>query len=276
VKVAGFIQFADPFRKIGFPIVNESARGRPLTGADIDPESIQRDHRGHLWIGDEFGPWLLHFDGHGRLLEPPIALPDGLVSPNNPHLSGTPTVANSRGIEAMAVTPDGRRLVVVLEGAVQGDDALARRVYRYDIRSKRFERLADYRVEVSTHMVADAQTVDGRRVLVIERDGGRGATALFRRVYQFELQPPGATTTKRQLVDLAAIPDPDLVSLPAIHEGDIGLGDPFQVTCESIEALRVIGRHELLLGCDNNYPNSGRNPTIPDDTELIVVDLDGH
>jgi hypothetical protein len=24
-------------------------------------------------------------------------------------------------------------------------------------------------------------------------------------------------------------------------------------------------------GCDNNLPNTGRNPTIADDTELIVV-----
>jgi glycerophosphoryl diester phosphodiesterase len=274
VDVGGFIQFSDPFRKIGFPIQNETKFGRFLTGADIDPESIQRDHRGHLWVGDEFGPWILHFDRFGRLVEPPISL-DGLVSPNNPHLAGTPTTANSRGIEAMAITPDGRELVVVLEGAVVGDDPSTRRVYRYDLRTRTTTRSADYRVEVATHMVADAQAIHGGRLLVIERDGGRGATALFRRVYEIDIRPAGDAPTKREVVDLAAIPDPHHVSLPPIHAGDIGLGDPFQVTCESIEALRVRPHGELLLGCDNNYPNSGRNPTRPDDTELIVVDVDG-
>lgn len=72
-------------------------------------------------------------------------------------------------------------------------------------------------------------------------------------------------------VDLAAIPDPNLVSLPEIHAGDVGLGDPFCVTCESVEAIHPIAASKLLIGCDNNLPNTGRNPTIADDTELIVV-----
>jgi glycerophosphoryl diester phosphodiesterase len=31
----------------------------------------------------------------------------------------------------------------------------------------------------------------------------------------------------------------------------------------------------LLIGCDNNLPNTGRNPMIADDTELIVVKVPG-
>jgi glycerophosphoryl diester phosphodiesterase len=51
----------------------------------------------------------------------------------------------------------------------------------------------------------------------------------------------------------------------------VGLGDPFRVTCESVEAVHPVGGSDLLIGCDNNLPNLGRNPTIADDTELIVV-----
>jgi hypothetical protein len=61
------------------------------------------------------------------------------------------------------------------------------------------------------------------------------------------------------------------VSLPEIHAGDVGLGNPFRVTCESVEAIHPITGTDLLVGCDNNLPNTGRNPTIADDTELIVV-----
>jgi glycerophosphoryl diester phosphodiesterase len=275
VAVTGFVQFSDPQGLIGFPIVNETTSDRLLTGGDVDPESIQRDRHGDLWVGDEFGPWILHFDLNGRLVEPPIALPDGLVSPNNPHLIGTPTVNNSRGIEAMAMAPGGRRLVVVLEGAVPGDEASSRRVYAYDTHSDRFTRLGDYRVEVAGHFVADAQLRHGR-LLVLERDGGLGVTATFRRVYDVALAPPGHSSAKRTVVDLAAIPDPDLVSLPPIHPGDVGLGNPFQVTCESIEALHVQSGTRLLLGCDNNFPNSGRNPGLADDNELIVVAVAAH
>jgi hypothetical protein len=249
VEVGDHISFRDPNGVIGFPIVNAGTADRLLTGADIDPESLQRGRHGDLWVGDEFGPWILHFDAAGVLLEPPIALPDGLRSPANPFLAGAPpTVNGSRGIEAMAISGDGRRLTVVLEGAVPGDDPMSRRIYRYDVRDRTFERLADYRVEVAGHFVSDAQALDEHRLLVID-----------------------GSVTKSLVVDLAAIPDPALISLPAIHDGDVGLGDPFRVTCESIEALHVLSGSRLMLGCDNNFPNTGRNPLLADDNEFIVV-----
>jgi glycerophosphoryl diester phosphodiesterase len=277
IAVGDFIQFADPDGLIGFPIVREGTPERWLTGGDIDPESVQRGRHGDLWVGDEFGPWILHFDADGRLLEPPIALPDGLVSPNNPHRTGPATVGNSRGIEAMAITPNGNQLVVILEGAVPGDDPFSRRVYVYDIASGTFSRDADYRVEVAGHFVSDVQWLDGARLAVLERDGGLGTNALFRRVYSVEFGPGQGKGLggKSQLVDLAAIPDPDLISLPELHPGDVGLGDPFRVTCESIEALLVESHARLVLGCDNNFPNRGRNLTRADDNELIVVEAPG-
>ena len=42
VAVGDFISFRDPAGKIGFPIVKEGSVERLLTGADIDPESLQR------------------------------------------------------------------------------------------------------------------------------------------------------------------------------------------------------------------------------------------
>ena len=77
------------------------------------------------------------------------------------------------------------------------------------------------------------------------------------------------------IVDLTAIPDPDEVSLPPIHPGDLGLGDPFWVMCESVEAVHLISGSQLMVGCDNNLPNSGRNPALPDDNEFIVVNVPG-
>ncbi len=277
IEVGDFISFADPDAVIGFPIVNANTPERLLTGGDIDPESIQRGRDGDFWIGDEFGPWILHFDGSGRLLEPPIRMPDGLVSPANSLPDAGPvTINNSRGLEAMAITRNGKSLVFVLEGAVPGDDPSSRRVYELDLDTREFTRHADYRVETATNFVSDAQSVGGHRLLVIERDGGRGLTALFRGVYSIDLnRTDGGTVSKRLVVDLTAIPDPDGVSLPALHEGDVGLGDPFRVTCESIEAIHVLSHSRLLLGCDNNFPNTGRNPQRADDNELIVVKVPG-
>jgi hypothetical protein len=275
VAVLDFVQFADPDGLIGFPIQRAGTPERWLTGADIDPESMQRDHRGDLWLGDEFGPWILHFDAEGRLLEAPIALPDGLVSPSNPHRTGDATVLGSRGLEAMAITPDGGALVFVLEGPVPGDDPRTRRMYRYDVRDSTFTRLGDHLVVDPARLVSDVQALDARRLLVLERDAGIGLNAIHRTVSIVEMAPAGQATTRTTIVDLAAIPDPDLVSLPARHPDDVGIGDPFRVTCESIEAVHVVSHSQLLLGCDNNLPNKGRNPSRADDTELIVVDVPG-
>ncbi len=76
VEIQDFIQLADPNNLIPFGIVNENSKDRPLTGADFDPESIVIDRNGDIWIGEEFGPYLLHFDSNGTLLEAPIATPN--------------------------------------------------------------------------------------------------------------------------------------------------------------------------------------------------------
>ena len=55
--------------------------------------------------------------------------------------------------------------------------------------------------------------------------------------------------------------------------GDVGLGDPFRVTCESVEAVHVVHGNRIMVGCDNNFPNTGRNPGLADDNEFILVDV---
>ena len=119
--------------------------------------------------------------------------------------------------------------------------------------------------------------LDKHRLVAIERDGGRGLTATFRRVYLIDVRHTDASgfLEKTMIVDLTAIPDPDEVSLPPIHPGDLGLGDPFWVMCESVEAVHLISGSQLMVGCDNNLPNSGRNPALPDDNEFIVVNVPG-
>jgi hypothetical protein len=280
IDLNGFIQFRDPDRLIGFEIVNEGTTERLLTGGDIDPESLQRGAHGDLWVGDEFGPWVLHFDATGKLLDPPFAAPGGLRSPNNPHLGGAAaTQPNSRGFEAMAISPDGRYLYPALEGATVAELGTTRRhVFEFSVRDEAFTGQAWlYQTEQPGYFVSDMAALDRHHLVVIERDGGSGVNALFRKVYAVNLTEldAGGSLVKTQAVDLAAVPDPSLVSLPAIHDGDVGLGNPYRVTCESIEAIHQIAGNRLLLGCDNNFPNTGRNPGRADDNEFIVVKVPG-
>jgi glycerophosphoryl diester phosphodiesterase len=95
VKVGNFIQLADPDQKAPFKITNEGTKERLLTGADFDIESFNIAKDNTIWIGDEFGPYLLHFDTTGKLLEAPILTPNP-VKLNT--LNGqTPLVIGHRG-----------------------------------------------------------------------------------------------------------------------------------------------------------------------------------
>lgn len=76
IKVESFIELHDPDEKIPFTIANHFSEKRVLTGADFDIESMQRADDGSLWFGDEFGPYLLHTDKRGKVLEAPIRLPE--------------------------------------------------------------------------------------------------------------------------------------------------------------------------------------------------------
>jgi glycerophosphoryl diester phosphodiesterase len=110
---------------------------------------------------------------------------------------------------------------------------------------------------------------------VIERDDQEGRLDAFKRVYELELGRPGELVTKRLVVDLMQLHDPDGISLPAAP-GDVGLGERFALPFFTIECLALVDARHLLVGVDNNYPFSvgrHRGTSAPDDTELVLIEL---
>jgi hypothetical protein len=283
VAIRDWIEFRDPHHLMGVPIVHETTTDRVLTGADIDPESLQRGNNGDLWVGEEFGPWILHFDSTGVLLDPPIAAPDGLKSPNNPTLNGQPfTQPNSRGFESMSMSPDGKYLYPMLEGATVAEGTAATHRIMFEVSTKTASftsRRWNYQVTATnpttgTPFVADSWSIDAHRMVVIERGD---IAALARDVWvvdRREVDSDG-NLIKHHVVDLTHIPDPNLISLYDLSNGTAGLGAVFAVKCESIEAIYPIDGTRLLLGCDNNLPNAARQPGVADGTEFIVVKVPG-
>src|SRR5262249_12247642 len=147
-----FISLSDPNHKLGFSLVADQVNypngnndipvdasitaGRLLTGADFDIESVRFDRRGHMWFGEEFGPFLVETDARGPVLRGEVRLPSvvrpgatatgaEVMSPQNPFLGSlTPNLNGSNGFEGMAVSPSGRFLFPLLEGTVAGDDSI--------------------------------------------------------------------------------------------------------------------------------------------------------
>jgi glycerophosphoryl diester phosphodiesterase len=279
VDVLGFIQLRDPDNRVNFPLTRPD---RLLTGADFDIESVRRTPDGDLWFGDEFGPFLLHTDASGRVLEAPISLP-GVRSPQNPFLPDPDAwnIPASRGFEPMALSTDGRRLYPMLEGALRNDPDPRRRVLNeFSLRDGEYTgRTWNYRVdaEYPSAVIGDMTAVDRNRFVLIERDDFQGVEAQQKKIYLIDLRKLDADgyLQKELVLDLLAIRDPDDISLPA-RPGEFGVGDPFSFPLQSVESLEVLDDHRLLIANDNNYPGSDGRWVArdkPDDVELIVVKL---
>lgn len=265
VKVLGGFNLSDPDRHVPFPLTRAD---RVLTGADFDVESIQRMPDGTYWIGDEFGPWLLHFSAKGRLLEAPVAL-DGVRAPENPYLNGAqPNIASSKGFEGLVRSVDGRHLYPLLEGTVTGDTPGDLRFSEFDLRrgtytGKRFV----YRLESTANAIGDAIAVDRHRFLVIERDGGQGDTAQFKRIYLADTRDRDGDglMDKTLVADLLDIANP---------KGLGGFGETFRFPFQTIEDVNLVDDRTLAVLNDNNFPfSSGRTAGKADNNEFITIRL---
>ncbi len=293
IIVESHFSLRDPDRKIGFPIVadykvySEGKGGLPvdplirsqrlLTGADFDIESFCKATDGTFYFGDEFGPFLLHTDDTGRLLEPPIPLP-GVRSPDYPLLgSAAANLPRSRGFEGMAFDPLSNRLLPMLEGSLKRQEGQLN-IYSFDIAKGIFTHedplkpAYRYRLDPGADAIGDITMVSGTICLVIERDSRQGPMARFKKVFRIDL---GRTDgdgflVKTEVADLLDIADPDNIS----GSGKGRFTFPFW----TIEGVVAINRETLGIVNDNNYPFSvGRHASTtgePDDSEFILVRVD--
>ncbi|MGF0173438.1 esterase-like activity of phytase family protein [Streptomyces sp. Marseille-Q5077] len=265
VKVLGGFNLSDPDRHVPFALTRAD---RVLTGADFDVESIVRMPDGTYWMGDEFGPWLLHFSARGRLLEAPVAL-DGVKAPENPYLDGAqPNIASSKGFEGMVRSVDGRRLSPLLEGTVTGDTPGDLRFSEFDLRKRGYTgKRFVYRLESTANAIGDAIAVDRHRFLVIERDGGQGDTARFKRIYLADTRDRGGDglMDKTLVADLLDIANPKELG---------GFGKTFRFPFQTIEDVNLVDDRTLAVLNDNNFPfSSGRTAGKADDNEFITIRL---
>jgi hypothetical protein len=301
-----YITLRDPGSRLAFPIVADGAsypgtpvsvptpsipvdpaiaRGRLLTGWDLDIESFRRTPDGAFWFGDEFGPFLVKTDATGAVERDAIPLPNvrGLGSnpfvqaPQNPSLTEA-NLATSRGFEGMALNKSGTKLYTLLEGSLTTDpDRRRLLINEFDLVSESYTAASfAYRMEAVGHAIGDFTAVTDTQYLVIERDGRQGDPtnpafanpAAFKKIYLVDLGDVDSEgfVRKTELVDLLNIADPrDLDG-----NGDGRFTFPFV----TIESVLMIDPQTLLVVNDNNFPFSvGRTPGVADNTEFILVQL---
>ncbi|NND45303.1 MAG: esterase-like activity of phytase family protein [Xanthomonadales bacterium] len=289
ILVDGFLNLADPYHHLPWPLVaDRETYGQPprawpvdaavrtdrlLTGADLDPESLQRTADGGLWIGEEFGPYVVEFDPDGAVAGAPLRLP-GLASEANPEpgcCDDAPTrQAASKGFEGMAMSPSGERLYPMLEGPMPGQEGTLN-IYTVDTRSVRFldasasEPSYRYRLDPPATAVGDFVLATDNVGLVLERDSGEGAKARHKQVFRVDLRVSNdkGFLAKRLVADLLRLSDPDDLD----GDGTTEFSYPYHTP----EALVVIDRNTIGVVNDNNFPFGAARGNGPDATEFILL-----
>ena len=151
----------------------------------LDPEGFRVAPDGSVWLSDEYGPYILHFDQAGREIGA-VAAPEGFTIARpaaNAKLemqSNTIGRVTNRGAEGLAITPDGRHMAVIMQSPLIQDGGLKglnSRIMVYDLQDKAAKpRQFIYPLDDTKLAVSEILAVDNTRFLVDERDGVPGAT----------------------------------------------------------------------------------------------------
>ncbi len=287
VEVQSFIQLRDPNKRIPFDIVNGNTAERLLTGADFDPESMQRTADGTYWIGDEFGPYLLHFSAEGVLLDAPIPLPNPLNpaqelrSPQNQFNKANinyvePLVPQSGGFEGMAISPNGKYLYPLLEKPLksirEGERLLL--ISQFDVQKKAYTgQYYWFALDSKATNIGDFQLFNDKEGIIIERDASQNNLGGYKKLIKIKFNDATQTVAREDLVDLMKIANPNALYGVA-REGDIGTDRIFAFPFETIEDVIIENATTLTVLNDNNFPGStGRNAKLADDNEIIQIRL---
>jgi hypothetical protein len=174
--------------------------------ARLDPESIRVSNDGlSVFISDEYGPYVYQFLRSSGLRVRTFELPEKFfVSTLSP--MGAVEIANNtsgrvanKGMEGLAITPDGRTLAGIVQNALIQDanDGAPNmlRIVTIDIASGRTTH--EYAYELTTGSgVSDLVALNNHEFLVDERDGkgladAPGEKAKIKQIFKINLQ--GAT-----------------------------------------------------------------------------------
>lgn len=276
----------DPDGKVPFRIAYEGTESRYLTGADFDPESIQYLD-GEIWIGDEFGPFIIRATADGRVLSVHQTMLDGkaLRGPDTPGVvvpavAGKDfTVQRSGGYEGMALQPGTNLLWGMLEKPLLGEDGKPEgaflRVVTFD--TGKAEWTGDsYRFQLAEGAAAigDFNFIDETRALVIERDNGEGDISLecagedksacyplpakVKNIVLVDTASVDADGFIKRIgtIDLLDIADPD-GKARLTTQSDRDLTGKFTFPFFTIEDVMRVDDTHIMVANDNNLPFSG-------------------
>jgi len=270
--------------------------------ARFDPESVRlsRDTKS-IFVSDEYGPYIYRFDRVTGLRTGVFALPDNFAVENLYPVgqdeidgNGTGRVAN-KGMEGLAITPDGSTLVGIMQSALaqDGGDNVGQvlRIVMIDIESGAVTHQYAYPTDTDKkYTVSDIVAVNDHVFLVDERDGKGfadmpGSKAAFKKLFLIDLF--GAT-------DVSNFSGHDALAVRAVTKhlflnvvdeltkpsGSGGLGLLKEEIPAKLEGIAfgqdvLVGdgmKHTLFIGNDNDFLSTFNDKPNPNQFYVFAFD----
>ncbi len=262
--------------------------------ARFDTEGLRVSNDGsRIYISDEYGPYVYEFDRRTGMRLRSFKLPDSFFVTNLSPVGNTEISNNTvgrtanKGMEGLAITPDGRTLLGIMQNALiqdadeGGAAANLLRMVTIDIASGRVTHQFGYLLTTGSG-VSEILALNNHEFLVDERDGhGRadGSKAKVKQIFKIDItgakdigsmdgtEAAENTVSKTLFVDLVASMTAagiDPTNIPAKIEG-ITFGPDVKDQGTTV--------HTFWVANDNDFLNSVADPNgnpIPNDNQFFV------
>jgi len=243
---------------------------KPSRSMRFDPEGIRVGPSGTLFISDEYGPFLYEFDAQGHRLRAlsvpkhfhaarPSAKPDDELPPKN-------TIGRqpNRGMEGLAISPDGTKLFGIMQSPLIQDGALDKDKKRIGVNCRLLEidrttsktREFVYPLESSDLGASEILAVGKNQFLVLERDGLGGKDAKFKKIFLIGLE--GAS-------DVSAVAELPTKQLPK----------QVRPVSKKLFLDMLQPKHGIVgLSCPEKFEGIAFGPDLADGRRLLIVSVD--
>jgi hypothetical protein len=241
----------------------------------IDSEGLVRASDGTFWISDEYGPHIAHFDATGKTIERINPFGTGTGGRKIPAVFANRRA--NRGMEGLAITPDGKTLVGMMQSpmynptkaAVSSSTVL--RILTFDIATGATKQYAYLMDNTTLTGVSDIVAVNATTFLTIERDGLFGGDsanpAAFKKVIKIDISNAtdisdaanGATgklfggKTVEELNNLAGLTSAGITPVTKTVVLDLLKDLPSTYPHDKAEGLAILPGNILVISNDDDF-----------------------